>query len=1047
MSLGEEKARELKGMEAQNAIRTVGSTIWRTFTDQEKAEWKARAIADWEQKRADGLQEVGAASAVPNSLKTTQRAAQPEKVDASPSRDTETINLSRISFEAADAEGVSAMEQRIQQLTQSLSRIGRVLDHHREKNGIPTTSEMINPESAIHPPLSIMTDHDVVAWMWCANDGVVKSLLNSIEHEKCAPRSLFECLSAKATKYQTLEDFVANPKDSGMLSLEARRTLTSALLDLRDCLSNGLRELTKEFKNRELERSRMKYKARRDEAKSAVKKEVRAVLQDIVDKVANRYEDRSELVASNLVSLLPSVGETADAKELSASPWLEHYHDRWKLEAAADILLLHARTSTFFMINPYSPVMSTPLEVYARELGNNIPLSTIKSERDKEGLTPSNIVLLREPTVSASHQAGECNLSGNEATSSYRTTGKKNGFEPVCDPDAVLANVTVTYSGDYVVAQLLQWFNGGIGQKKGLPDMVGCVILPSVDATFASSGREGGKAQKMTFYRSQVRPRLFDWLRDPHQRGSSFPNELAAVLKGPEQVYEGDLLKALPIGSPVLDLLVMGDDANINAVLAELDHDRNRDVKIDATKNTATARLESTIDEAMPAQAVAKWVQCENEDCLKWRRLPFFVDVDVLPEQFFCKDNVWNPEAQTCDAPEDSWDECDSQLHNDGIEKESDKVMHKRDEDNGDRKVLVQLQYQIGDRYDVLRTKKKTYCTGEVVEIDISGETKRIKLHFPKVPEKFDEWIEIPSYRIAPLQSKQCEKNAKRLVSPNVCSKTKDPKNGVVMAASDPSSVAATLLSLRQSTPLTSGKERAKCDSVSRKAQANASALSYPQPASKKRNSITACGGLRRCDELEVARKERRDSSDSPSEVRPYMNQLSATRKGRPLDASVLDCMPMKDSEVGEPLGDSKSGMKRSFPTGINGGLKNNDSEGESYGAPIKSARTAKVLECATIASPGPSITQAIDSKDPKPECFSSSFVIPRKRKLVEESPRALKVSNLINSITIESSIPKLMTPLSPISGGIGKRLPQISLIATSMSGSQHVDSKSQHSG
>jgi hypothetical protein len=267
--------------------------------------------------------------------------------------------------------------------------------------------------------------------------------------------------------------------------------------------------------------------------------------------------------------------------------------------------------------------------------------------------------------------------------------------------------VTVKYSGDYVVSQLLQWFNGGIGQKQGLPEMTGCVLLPSIKATFASSIASGGKSQKSTHYRSHVRPRLFEWLRDPHQRGSTFPDELSKVLKGPERVCNEESLENLAIGSPVLDLLVMGDDSNINAVLAALDHDRLRDMSASTVQDTATARLESTIDEAMPVQAIAKWVQCENEGCLKWRRLPFFVDLDVLPEQFFCKDNIWNPEAQSCDAPEDVWDDNDNQVHNDGVAKPSDLEMPLR-EVGGNENPHPGPKYDIGERYDVLRTKKKS---------------------------------------------------------------------------------------------------------------------------------------------------------------------------------------------------------------------------------------------------------------------------------------------------------------------------------------------------
>mmetsp|Transcript_24324 Transcript_24324/g.55434 ORF Transcript_24324/g.55434 Transcript_24324/m.55434 type:complete len:565 (-) Transcript_24324:177-1871(-) len=48
----------------------------------------------------------------------------------------------------------------------------------------------------------------------------------------------------------------------------------------------------------------------------------------------------------------------------------------------------------------------------------------------------------------------------------------------------------------------------------------------------------------------------------------------------------------------------------------------------------------------------AKWVQCDN--CQKWRLLPKFVDTDKLPEHWFCELNIYDPERNNCDAPEQS---------------------------------------------------------------------------------------------------------------------------------------------------------------------------------------------------------------------------------------------------------------------------------------------------------------------------------------------------------------------------------------------------------
>jgi hypothetical protein len=480
---------------------------------------------------------------------------------------------------------------------------------------------------------------------------------------------------------------------------------------------------------------------------------------------------------------------------------------------------------------------STPLEVYARELGNKIPRSKIKRVQDSDVEKSTNIVLLEEPSVDDGCDMSETSRANDKMNDSERSRGgKKKGSSTLCDPDEAVANVTVKYTGDYVMSQLLQWFNGGVGQKQGLPDMVGCVILPSVEATLLSSATFSGRAKKTsTIYRSQLRPRLFDWLRDHHQRGSAFPDELTKVFNPPELVYTGEGLEVLPLGSPILDLLVMGEDANINLVLAALDEDRLRDLGANASTDSAANRLESTVDEGMPVQAVAKWVQCENEDCLKWRRLPFFVDLDVLPEQFFCKENVWNPKAQSCDAQEDTWDQNDANVQNGGVAKDSDKQMMAYEEEGNEGRQAELAKYEIGSRFDIMRVGKNYYCTGEVVDSDFKSDTKKVKLHFPKTPEKFDEWIEITSLRIAPFNSKQVSKKDRQKAKAKekadkivlqqktapkgvkAAPKVKEKKPDAAKPAPDPKLVVASLLALRNSIP---GEGQGKLANGSHKPQA-----------------------------------------------------------------------------------------------------------------------------------------------------------------------------------------------------------------------------------
>jgi CW-type Zinc Finger len=502
---------------------------------------------------------------------------------------------------------------------------------------------------------------------------------------------------------------------------------------------------------------------------------------------------------------------------------IESFGDRWKLEAAADILLLYARTTNFFKVVPYTVLESTPIEVYARELGNNIQVKDMTHVKEDKPQRSTNVILVDD----LNPVKGFCYVNSNEKKSDEypsEVIKKRKHEKEFCDPEAVVANVKIKYGGDYVLSQLLQWFNGGIGQKPGLPDMLGCVLLPSVEATLACSSIPGKKNQRASFYTNQIRPQLFDWLSDIHQRGNPFPETLSRLFLGPNLGDSSTPPSVFPIGSPILDLLVMGDDFNINSITDALKRDIQHQGKLDSSKDFATRQLESSIDEAMPAQAVANWVQCENENCLKWRRLPFYVDVDALPEQFYCRDNVWNPNAQSCDALEDTWDEKDNFLQSKGIDaKASPSSKSTRSIGCNDEVIPPSPAYKIGSHHDDLRKDVKQISTGQVVEINENENgKKRLKFHYLKDSNELVECNDNRSQRVSILCIKEPKREVQSvnliaggeniLIAENMPSKkasldSTHGQNDVEKAhgsfheishVPNPSSIAVTLLSLRQ---------------------------------------------------------------------------------------------------------------------------------------------------------------------------------------------------------------------------------------------------------
>ena len=669
-SLREQGGGQLKGFELQHALKKIAGSAWQALSDEAKTDWKRRAQEDWDdQHRA----EVKSDTAAKGENSPRSEAGVPKEKAAKKTKKKDELNLSKISFEAADMEGVSAMEQRIQQLTQTLSRVGRVLDRHRSSTLMGITNSMA-PRNAqgIHTPLSVLSDEEVISWIWTDKRSIVSSLFRVLRKEPCVSPTLLESLRQIQTKHASLVSTASTPGgnsvEAKVVAAKARTDLTAALLDLRRGLVRGVEQLSSDMRAYENEKSRWRTKVRKETKmceKEGIVQEVAVVLHEMVETVANDEESDGKSDAGYLARHLNDLktGASKNSPTPEMSTWVRHFDDRWKLEATADILLLYAHTSTFFRLNTYEVLESTPVEVYARELGNQIPRMRIKEPTKKTQDLHTSIDLVSGGSsfddVSCSEESQGSDGARAPKKRKRNSCKKETDF---CDPDEPIAKVTVTYTGDYVLSQLLQWYNGGIGQKQGLPETAGCIALPSVVSALQCKSKFGGRQKNSTRYHSAVRPKLLEWLRDAHQRGSPFKDDLGEIFRtsagsGADPVF----------GSPILDLLVAGDDTNLNRIFAVLNDDVAFSSATLTSAGSATERLKSTVDQGMPAQAVANWVQCENPKCMKWRKVPWHVDLDLLPEKFFCKDNFWNPAASSCNSPEDAWEEGDSQDINGGV--------------------------------------------------------------------------------------------------------------------------------------------------------------------------------------------------------------------------------------------------------------------------------------------------------------------------------------------------------------------------------------------
>jgi hypothetical protein len=671
----EEGKGTLIGIELKREIQKLASSHWNPLGPQEKQKWKDKAMKGWVKnggKEKARLEEVRLARLSKSKNKTNGKKSPKKETSKSEKARGEGKKTSKIdekpkqeaktTFQAADAEGISAMEQRIQQLTQTLSRVGRVLDRHREEvllqkreslpDSTPETLDMSALQQLVHSPLCIMSDEHIVAWMWNHENGVVRVLLKFVMDEVCVSPELKQTMKDTESKFSVLEQFgtpwIAGSKhqDFTMSPAEGREKLNEALMEFRTNLLEGIDDMGTEIKRRKA--SCRKEAARKKKIESD-KNIIRSVMNDLLNAVEKRH---TGTVQGGRGDSQESDGNVASKKSLQESEdsisesWMQNFNKRFKLEKAADLLLMYARTSTFFTLNAYQPLKSSPIEVYARELGNAVPRSAIDLPKKEDPRTACD---------SASDRDDDA--KGHSHPMDVDTTSKtqKKSKSRLCEPDDIISEVAVAYQGDYVLSQLLQWYNAGIDQKPGLPDLLGCVLLPSMDGIWSIDGTQGSSSRtdRATGYKSIIRVRLLDWLKDPLKRGSPWPDDLrrAFVDKSDDKPIADGSNQWMPLGSPILDFLVTGDDFSINAILHEMGSQDSGGASNDPSG------LLSSIDHGRPAQAVSNWVQCENPACMKWRKVPWHVDIDTLPETFFCKDNVWNPNSASCDVPEDEWNE------------------------------------------------------------------------------------------------------------------------------------------------------------------------------------------------------------------------------------------------------------------------------------------------------------------------------------------------------------------------------------------------------
>jgi hypothetical protein len=178
-------------------------------------------------------------------------------------------------------------------------------------------------------------------------------------------------------------------------------------------------------------------------------------------------------------------------------------------------------------------------------------------------------------------------------------------------------------------------------------------------------------------------------------------------------------------GSPYLDQ-ALGQTDNINNAITLIG---GRKI---VNKVTLVDRDGPQFDKLLPPESNNAWVQCEK--CNKWRRVPWNVDADKLPDLWECHMNYWDLDKASCESPTDNFD-ASRELTVDC------KNLEKVNEDD----------LEIGTTWDVLCLELLTYFEATIVASKrVSASRMKLKFHFLGWEDCFDEWIESNSERIQP---------------------------------------------------------------------------------------------------------------------------------------------------------------------------------------------------------------------------------------------------------------------------------------------------------
>jgi hypothetical protein len=396
------------------------------------------------------------------------------------------------------------------------------------------------------------------------------------------------------------------------------------------------------------------------------------------------------------------------------------------------------------------PVQSTDLnilpEVIKQEpVSEGVSAVTFSAPKEEEELTsvkpqhtPTKVKIEEEETTEESLVTDDAPLAGSSNSKPQASSNSRHTSLYLDPNESVFAGRKV-YDKWFCFWQLIGWFNAGSDQKAENPDVFGCVELPDPVACFGNSA---------TMYSAKHQEMLINILKDDKLQAMHWPTALKSTFNLEQQMalqQSGECV----YGSPMLDVVLGQIDSVAKAVreiistaecaVDSVDKNKNRTKKVSGNSGSNNKRRslvedeDRQLDEILAPEAPTNWVQCDG--CHKWRRVPWHVDLEALPDPWTCVQNTWDVDAATCEAPQDAYD----------ASKEN--AMYDEQENS-----FVLADFVPGSWWDVFCTKNLVYYEGQVLRSrQPTGKKKNqsveILIHYKGWSNKFNEWIPFDSDR------------------------------------------------------------------------------------------------------------------------------------------------------------------------------------------------------------------------------------------------------------------------------------------------------------